>query len=825
MTVPRSDEMALMLNWSKAKLSYPVTQELSSQTGCIKAVRQHWNRCMVNRSIESEVLTIGKKTFTRGIAVHTDSEVIVKLPSPGKTFTAKIGRDQNVMVRMERADFVFIVEVGGKEVYKSKPIHGGEAPIPISVPLKGAKEFTLKALGSKEWGHADWVDADIILENGQKIGLDELPFSGLETDLTPEPPFSFQYEGLAFRELVKSWETKVETQKIDENQTRHVVTYRDPKTQLTVTCEGTVYSDYPVVEWVLYLKNNGQADTPIIENIQVLDTVFRRMGAEKEFSLFSSLGSDCAAADFQPQTRNLAPKDVVKLGGVGGRASTKNLPFMNIMAEDSGAILAIGWSGQWATTLTRNDGSDLTIRAGLERTHFKLHPGEQVRTPRALLMFWKGDFVRSQNLFRRFILDHYTPRPGGKLLQSPITNGVWGMVEEKVHTTRINIMLKSKVPFDQYWIDAGWYGDCVKIEDWVQQAGNWFINKRIYPNGFKPISELLHKNGKGFLLWFDCERAWRNSRLHKEHPEWLIELENNEVLLFDLGNPNARQWLTEFISGMITEQGIDTYRQDFNLDPLEYWKKNDAPDRQGISEMKHIEGMYLFWDELLRRHPNLIIDNCSSGGRRIELETTKRSIPLWRSDLQCCPWYSAEGSQSQTYGLSMWLPLHSTGAKMINDEYDYRSAVSSGFSANWPGLSGFSANLNVIKEKDFPITWVKKMMTEAFFIRDYHYGDFYPVTGHSLTDDVWMAYQLDRPDWGKGIILAYRREKCPYPILTVKLQGLDPKTKYQIDNPCMKKKLVLTGRELMEKGFELKLEKTRSSVLIKYKKAAVGKSK
>jgi alpha-galactosidase len=48
--------------------------------------------------------------------------------------------------------------------------------------------------------------------------------------------------------------------------------------------------------------------------------------------------------------------------------------------------------------------------------------------------------------------------------------------------------------------------------------------------------------------------------------------------------------------------------------------------------MKHIEGLYNFWDNLLARNPGPLIDNCASGGRRIDLETIGRSVPLWRTD-------------------------------------------------------------------------------------------------------------------------------------------------------------------------------------------------
>ena len=42
----------------------------------------------------------------------------------------------------------------------------------------------------------------------------------------------------------------------------------------------------------------------------------------------------------------------------------------------------------------------------------------------------------------------------------------------------------------------------------------------------------------------------------------------------------------------------------------------EGPERTGITEIKHIMGLYRFWDELRSRHPGLVIDNCSSGGRR-----------------------------------------------------------------------------------------------------------------------------------------------------------------------------------------------------------------
>jgi di/tricarboxylate transporter len=77
----------------------------------------------------------------------------------------------------------------------------------------------------------------------------------------------------------------------------------------------------------------------------------------------------------------------------------------------TGLTLAIGWPGQWSASFTRDNANGLRVRAGQELTHFKLHAGEEVRTPLIVMQFWKGDRIRSQNLWRQWMLKHNLPNP------------------------------------------------------------------------------------------------------------------------------------------------------------------------------------------------------------------------------------------------------------------------------------------------------------------------------------------------------------------------------------------------------------------------------
>ena len=348
-----------------------------------------------------------------------------------------------------------------------------------------------------------------------------------------------------------------------------------------------------------------------------------------------------------------------------------------------GVIEAIGWTGNWTARFDRSGDGRIALAAGMRRTHLKLLPGETVRTPRMLLVFWQGDRLESQNLLRRFLLAHHGPLPKTTAGRLPVFYGAWGETHEEVHLRAIQWFVDNKIPIDIYWIDAGWYGDKPFQEnstdansEWWKYTGSWRPNKITYPRGLSPIGETLRRHDLGFLLWIEAERVFRGADLQRQHPDWLLGPQGDNFLV-NLGSPAARKGLTDIVSSLIREGELAWYRQDFNTDPEKFWSDADAPDRVGMTEIRYIEGLYAFWDELRQRHPGLWIDNCASGGRRLDLETISRSAALWRSDFQCNPNFNPAGMQGQTYGISSWVPLSAAVAR-ASDAYCFRSGLGVG---------------------------------------------------------------------------------------------------------------------------------------------------
>jgi alpha-galactosidase len=618
------------------------------------------------------------------------------------------------------------------------------------------------------------------------------------------PFFSFTYDGKPSTELLSQWKKSQTSKKLDDQRTLQTLIWTDPETGLEVRCVSVAYADFPVVEWTVYFKNVGKTDTPILENIQGMDASFQRDG-EGDYTLRTIHGDECSPASYQPIVEKMSKGTNRRFAPGGGRPTNGAFPYFNVEWSGQGVIAVLGWPGQWAAQFDCDQSSGLKIRGGQELTKLKLLPGEEIRTPLSVLLFWKGDAIRSQNLWRRWMIAHNLPRTNGKLpptftsSMGPSAIALLPVAEDEIAS--MDALEKSGNKIDYWWIDAGWYpckGSWPNTGTWEPDAGR-------FPKGIKQVSDHAHKLGMKFVLWFEPERVAPDTWLTQNHPEWILGGENGGLV--DEGNPVARKWLIEHIDQFIKEQGIDLYREDFNIDPLGYWRGNDASDRQGITENLYVQGHLAYWDELRRRNPEIMIDSCASGGRRNDLETLRRAVPLLRSD------YKGNGSpevitgnQGHTYGLSMWVPYYGTG-EFYNDAYSIRSHICPSMgTANNPAI--------------LPVDWtpMKKTLGDWHAVADDFYGDYYPLTEYTLSEKAWIAWQFDRPEVGSGMVQAFRRRENSDETLLVKLHGLEENAVYTLTNLDVPGTTEMTGRELREKGFSIPIKEQPGSAIIIYKK-------
>jgi alpha-galactosidase len=654
-----------------------------------------------------------------------------------------------------------------------------------------------------------------------------------------DAPFSFLCGERSSRDWLPLAEAEAGTGDWQEGRRTHALRWRDDVSSLACELELAEFADFPALEWVVRLRNEGAADSAPVSSFRALDTVWRSADPHVVPELRRALGSDGRHDDFLYDCRELRQSMwsvpcVVRMDTernnafrrarngsclpADGRPSATWLPFFNLRTGDDGLIGAVGWSGQWFAEFAHDGTGATRLGAGMEHLNASLRPGESIRSPRILLLYWAGDPMHGHNLLRRFILAHHSPG----IDNVPICDGAWGGTPTQGHLDAIAGIAKHGLPYDYYWVDAGWYGTSTKPcpnvfeGDW-STTGDWRVNRTYHPDGLKPISEAAHAAGMKFLLWIEPERATHGTPVTLEHPEWFLRRtaappQPRENLLLDLGNPEAWQWAVETVSSLIVENGIDGYREDFNVDPSPYWQQADKEGREGLSELRFVEGLYAFWDELRRRHPHLLIDNCASGGRRLELEMLGRSIPLWRSDYNCFPHADADAIQSHTLGLHLWLPQNATSPPPVTeDQYQVRSSYSSGLVLS---LRKFGLDDD---GQELPWGAFRKWLEEARRLRPLFSGDIYPLTPGTVDHASWLAYQLLVPATGDGAVIAFRRPESRQSAATFQLRGLTSGT-YEMEDADTGESWQDDGDKLQTAGLSIHMPEPRSSRIVFYRK-------
>jgi alpha-galactosidase len=353
-----------------------------------------------------------------------------------------------------------------------------------------------------------------------------------------------------------------------------------------------------------------------------------------------------------------------------------------------------------------------------------------------------------------------------------------------------------QLPVDTFWLDAGW-----NAGGFPSMQGNPEADPVRFPRGLAPLGRAVDQAGLRCLVWFEPERAMLGSWLQREHPDWLLQpsalpdslayLKNDGFFLLDLGDPEAREWAVESVSRSIREAKIDIYRQDCNLYPAYFWHTAEPPDEMGLREVRFINGLYTFLDELVRRNPGLIIDNCAAGGRRLDFEMLRRSVVLWRSDSTWGEPAFPRNVQAMTLGLSHWLPLHGLGANAA-DDISLRSGM------------GVCASYAINYRDPASVEALRRHLDRYLPVRMLYAADFYPLTDWNNQPEEWLAFQFHDPATGAGIIQAFRGPTTESHPLRLQLRGLQPERRYVFSNwDDATVRDVRTGADLLSSGLEV----------------------
>jgi alpha-galactosidase len=792
--------------WRDEVLAIPYHRPELKEQVRLELIRQDYEQLEANRSIMRSPLVIAGRSFDRGLGTHSVSHIRVHSTVPIERFSAWIGINDTSITK-EVGSVVFSVSSGEREFFHSEVLRNEDKAQRVELDLGGVRILDLhvgNAGDGPACDHANWAEAAVTLQGGRLVFLDTLE---IVTDSGSRYPFSFRYGDDSSNDILARWPTENRTQELDADRKRTTTHWTDPATGLRVTYEVTSFAEFPALEWVLYFENTGNADTSIIENVQALNLTFDAPLSERgPYRVHATNGGPSSPADFEPQPIIVVDqRHAARLTAGTGRSSTRNLPFFKIDTGRGSAVVAVGWSGMWQASATSANNQILHVTAGMEKTHFLLHPGEKVRSPRMLVLFWEGDSVEANAQFRRLIYRHFAAKRNGKTPLPTLfcntcftRNGLW--LNECNAENQISL-IKAYAPLglEALLTDAGWFEG-----EWPAGAGNWTPRKDAYPDGMAPVAAAAKQRDMIYGLWFEPERVVAGTTFHREHPEWVLASNDNpqRTYLANFGLPEVQEYYFNIVKGFMRLPGFRVYRQDFNMDPLPYWRYGEAPDRQGITEMKYIEGLYAYWDRIASAWPDSLREECASGGNRIDLETVWRMHLHQKTDY----WFDNEADQAQLWGLSQYLPNNVVVAHLNRlDEYSFHSTLASSLCLGW-----------IADAPDFDVALGERLLNRYREIRHLLIDAWYPLLPYSRDRHEWTGVQFHRSDLNEGLLLIFRHGKSAYLTAEVALRGLDPEVRYDLVSDHPGQLGTFKGSELMARH-QVSLPRKPESDLIVYR--------
>jgi len=779
-------------------------------------------------------LKVGEKEYAYGFGTHSPSRIRVISPEPLRRFRSVVGIERNSATESNAKKIspaVFSVRTkDGMAPASTSPVRYEDGGVSFEAELDGVTEFEL-AVDSPDgidFAHVDWCAPEVETVSGRtvRLGTRELALN------SGALPVDFRFGGVGAAEFFRKYGVERRSEECGDH-TLFTAVSGGTEAGLRLIVTMKLFHDLPVLEYHVGFENPAKEGSP---RLSAVDSLALHLYAPDSPRLLRRHGSFHRAEggeswparfrnSFTPVENQLDGAESIRFGATEGRPSVDWLPCFDLARGDSNLRVAVGWAGQWHASVNPEPGfADTAVRAGIEAIDLALEPGERIELP-SIALVWNstGGTERGVNLWRRFLREKIQPRVDGKIVEPPLASINWGGMREGEHLARIANIKARKLPFELHWIDAGWYGPAGSYSPdefdatWCSTTGDWAFNPAILPDKFKRVSAASHAAGMKQMLWIEPERARKDTRIYREHPEYFLAAKSNRSdVLLNLGNPEAWTYCFQLLTDLIEENSLDWLRIDFNISPLDHWRENDAPDRKGEHEIRYVAGFYRLWRSVRERFPKLVIDNCAGGGRRLEFEALRYSVPLWASDMECSDGFDPEWQLTHVAGISNYLPAFSFGVQNQKggDTYNFRASMGPGLTVH------YFMYTYCPPDTPYPHDWLKARLAEYLRARECFSGDYYCLDAFHAGEGAWTLMQFDRPDLGRGVVEAFRGEKSFYRSADIRLRGLDPEAKYEVEDADRSfAPFIATGKELMERGVTVSLPEPRSCRLVFYRRS------
>ena len=635
---------------------------------------------------------------------------------------------------------------------------------PLEYPVQGNGDFRVKALKAGFEGEVPALDLRFIsyeLEKG-KYSLPGLPA------------------------LFEAEAGEVETLKI---------TLKDRLEEIYVTLFYGVFEKKNVITRAASIENRSGKNVTLKRALSLgLDFM------EGDMDLIHFYGKHAGERQFE--RRNL-PHGITEISSSRGTSSHHHNPFVILCdkdtTEDFGNAYGVSfiYSGGFKIQMEKDQVDGIRLVCGLDDEEFlwKLAPGETFVTPEAALSYSEKGLTVLSDQFQKAYHANLIRSPWKDKKRPTLVNNweatYFGFDAEKL----LKIAGEAAdLGLDMLVLDDGWFG---KRNDDNSGLGDWFVNEKKLGCTMKELVDRVNALGLKFGIWLEPEMVSEDSELYRMHPDWVLQIPGREPnrsrnqLVLDLSRKEVREYMKKFINDTLSCANISYVKWDMNRSVDNVYSAADPTLSQGAVRHKYVLGLYEVMEDMLTRHPDLLLEGCSGGGGRFDAGMLYYAPQIWCSDNT-----DAIERLRIHYGTSFGYPMSSVSAHVSvcpNHQNGRVTPFKTRGICAMQGSFGYELDLSKLSEEDK----AEARRQIAVYNENWELfqsGSYYrlnsPMENHDYT--AWSYVSKDQRKASLNVIYTDLHGN-PKPV-RVKLKGLKKDASYDVDGT------VYTGAALMRGG-------------------------
>lgn len=613
-----------------------------------------------------------------------------------------------------------------------------------------------------------------------------------------------------------------------------VVTSLDEESGLEIHNHYVAYKHSPAIARYVTLRNTSAA--PI--DVQHLGS-YALHGMPFSASAQSIPGREVRIHSFpsswcwEGQIRSLTAEEAglfhkMSLGSwhvenTGSFSSKEYIPFFVI--EEVGMrtcwSMQIEYSGSWRFEIAGPGprGGGLHVQGGLGNYTYahwskKLMPGEAYTSIKATLSCVQGEIDDVLNAMHRHRASVQIKRSRADQ-HLPVIFNEWlstqGMVNAQTVREHLDILKGTGV--EVYAMDAGWYNPHDE-QNWYLHAGDWDPHSSRFPEGIKAVADQIKEAGMIPGIWLEIEVAGDRSKSYSDRTPLFMKkgsayVEDHFRRFLYFGSPETREYATQAVENLI-EAGFRYFKIDYNVDCG--LGCDNSGDSLGQGLVEHVRGYYGWLDSLRTKYPDLIIENCSSGGNRLDygmLTHTDLCSITDQSD-----WHRLG---AVFYGATKYIhPSQLGNWSIMKADSDERELIFSLINSMMGRMhiSGEADKLPPDKRQRLmeALTFYKQWREVLADCQVYHHT---PNASLQYTEG-WLVLQMNNAD-ATRIMLGAWRLKSDNGQYTVRMKGIDQQAAYSVTSFPGRVHKDVNGDHLLQ-GYELALDEAYSAVIYGFEK-------